>query len=77
MDENSLKKKKAENLNEYMKNYMKKYNENRYDQIYKYVICEVCGGKYMYNSKTHHLKSKNHVIGELQKKLNQIQTISK
>lgn len=76
-----IKIKKTEDMKKYMREYMRDYNrvnkEKVYKNLYSYKTCEVCGGKFMSNSKTHHLKSKNHKIGELQNKLNQIQKLTK
>ena len=73
------KKKKTENMVEYMRNYMREYNKTRvckYNKnIYEYKQCEICGAKYMNNSRTHHMRSKKHKFKEMEKKLNEMKKI--
>ena len=66
-------------MKEYMKNYMREYNKNNkieiYKRLYSFKKCEICGCEYKSNNKTHHLKSKNHIVGELQLKVKELKNL--
>jgi len=48
--------------------YHKEYIEKNADKLKEEYECEICGGKYQYMSKAHHIKTKKHIAGlELQK----------
>ena len=44
-----------------MEKYRKQfYNDHKTGLYDKSIICELCGGKYRYSNKTHHMQSKKH-----------------
>lgn len=60
---------------------IKKILKNGREKIYKYDIafknkCEICGGSYSNNNKSHHLKTNKHKYGELQKLVKTLQQIN-
>jgi hypothetical protein len=48
-------------IKEYQKEHKKEYYKNHKEQLNKKIICEICGGKYTYVSKSKHLKTKKHI----------------
>lgn len=48
--------------------YYNEYLEKNKEKLKKEYICEICGGKYKYISKAHHVKTKKHITAlEIQK----------
>lgn len=48
--------------------YYNEYLEKNKEKLKKDYICEICGGKYKYISKSHHIKTKKHItMLEMQK----------
>jgi hypothetical protein len=48
--------------------YYNEYLEKNKEKLKQEFVCEICGGKYKYISKAHHVKTKKHITGlELQK----------
>lgn len=43
--------------------YYKKYHKDRYEELHKKHICDVCGGSYNAYSKATHMRSKKHKNG--------------
>ena len=75
--------KKTENINEYMKNYMREYNKkinpntgkSMLEKSYEYLTCEICEQKYMRSKKAVHCKTNKHKLADLTKKLQQVDEI--
>lgn len=54
------------------------YIEKNKEKLKKNYICDICGGKYKYISKAHHIKTKKHVnMVEIQRLKNIISDINK
>ena len=43
------------------KEYSAKFYEKHKERIQEKKSCEICGGQYDYNNKSHHIKTKKHV----------------
>ena len=61
-----------EKLHNNNKDYHKQYYQQHKEEWYTYTQCSICGGKYSRSTRTHHFRTKKHIIASKDAEINNL-----
>lgn len=67
---------KTMDMKSYMNQYMKEYREMNRDKVNERIKCEICDQEYSKSNKSRHVKSKQHMIMVLNKRIDELEKIN-